>query len=251
MKKLIILSILIICSLSSQAEDFPAKANPPVLVNDFGQILKEQERNLLERKLRGYHDSTSTQIAVVTMKSIGNEVVSAYAPALAEEWGVGKKSKNNGILILIVLDQREVFIATGYGMEASVTDARAKSIIENIIKPYFKEEHYFVGLNNAVDAIMAYASGEFVADKDSRDANPLHAGIVFFVIIIILLIVSLASKNSKAGKAKPTTFSRRGTYMGPGYGGAFGSGGMGGGFGGGFGGFSGGGFGGGGAGGKW
>ncbi len=142
------------------AQDIPAKPNPPRLVNDFAGILVQSEIDELERKLVAYDDSTSTQIAIVLIKTTGDYDISEYGLKILRDWGIGSK-KNNGVLILAAMDDRKIRIETGYGMEGSVPDAVAFGIINKIIKPAFQQGHYYQGLDEAVDKIFAAAAGEY------------------------------------------------------------------------------------------
>lgn len=225
------------------AQNFPSRPSPPRLVNDFVNLLSPAEAQALESKLVAFDDSTSTQIAIVIMKSSGGDAASSYATELAHHWGIGQKGKDNGILIYVALDDREVFIATGYGVEEYINDARAGDVVEYDIKPYFREGHYYEGLNLATDHLIGYLTGTFKREtrKDSGENFP-----IFFIILIIVLIILLSgSKGSGGGGRYRRTFGGPPVIWGGGGGRGFSGGG------GGFGGFGGGGFGGGGAGGRW
>lgn len=243
------------------AQNIPPKPNPPRLVNDFANMLMPSEVSALEQKLDAYADTTSTQITIVTVPTVGDNAMVDYAVKLGREWGVGGKQFNNGIVILISQNDHKAFIATGYGMEGSVPDAVCNDIIDNDIIPNFKQQNYYQGLNQAVDDIIAAAAGEYKAPRKSPGGN--GGGAVFFIIfILIILFVIFISRGGGGGGG--TMYSRRGSGLGSflggmivgnilgggGRGGFDGGGGFGGG-GGGFGGFGGGSFGGGGAGGSW
>jgi uncharacterized protein len=240
----------------ASAQQVPAKPNPPRLVNDYANMLMPAQVDALEQKLDNYADTTSTQIAVVIIPTVGDYAMVDYAVKLGREWGVGGKKFNNGIVILIARDDHKAFIATGYGMEGAVPDATCKEIIDNDIIPAFKQGNYYAGLNKATDDIIAAAAGEYKAPKRAPHQG---SGLVFFIVFIaiILLIILLSSRGGGGGGGR--TYSRHG--IGPFIGGMIagdilgggfrGGGGFGGGGGGGFGGFGGGSFGGGGAGGGW
>lgn len=224
-------------------KDLPPRPNPPRLVNDFADVLSTSQEHALEQKLVAFDDSTSTQIAIVTLQSLNGRVISDYAFALGRYWGVGQKDFNNGVVILTSLQEHEVFIATGYGIEPTITDGRAKRIIEQDIIPQFKNGNYYAGFDAATDKIIAYTKGEFNAKDEEETGDPMSALAVIIIIIIILIIISRNNRNGGV------TFGGMGPVF---WGGGFGRGGGGGGFGGGgFGGFGGGSFGGGGAGGRW
>ncbi|RYU94023.1 TPM domain-containing protein [Emticicia agri] len=195
-KKLFI--FLLLLQSIAFAQDIPEKPNPARFVNDFvGGLLSQSETSQLESKLKAYYDSTSTQIVVVIVKTVQPYDISEYAFKLGRNWGVGEKGKNNGIIILWAPGDRKVFIATGYGMEGSITDAYSKRIIEQDIKPNFKELRYYEGLDAAVDKIINYAKGEFKADPDDEDGSA-WVGIVIFIIILIIVFY-IIGKNSKGG----------------------------------------------------
>lgn len=196
-KKLLILIFLLQSAVFAQ--DIPPKTNPPRFVNDFvGGLLSQSEINQLESKLKAYYDTTSTQIAIVIVKTVQPYDISEYAFKLGRAWGVGEKGKNNGIIILWAPGDRKVFIATGYGMEGSITDAYSKRIIQQDIIPNFKELKYYEGLDAAVDKIINYAKGEFKADPEDDDGGGAFVGILIFIIILIIVFY-IIGKNSKGG----------------------------------------------------
>src|SRR5688572_28683162 len=115
------------------AQNYPDKPNPPKLINDFGGLLSPEENQLLENKLVTYNDSTSTQITIVIINSLEGMEKAQYATELAEKWGIGRARKDNGVLILISKSDRQIFIATGRGVEEYLPDAICKRIVETII----------------------------------------------------------------------------------------------------------------------
>jgi uncharacterized protein len=252
MKNILLFFLLFVSSWMSLAQDYPEPSNPPRLVNDFAGVLSTDENQLLEQKLRRYNDTTSTQIAVIIIRSIGQYEIAEYATELARRWGIGQKDKNNGVLILVAVNDRKVNISPGYGLEGAIPDARAKQIIDTQIRPNFKANQYYKGLDEATDRIVQLASGEYTAE-DMPDSNSGSGrGSYFWVIIVLIILFVLFGRRRN---------NRRGG--GGGIGGAFfppfitfgsggsSSGGWGGGGGSDFGGFGGGSFGGGGASGDW
>ncbi|WP_343699835.1 TPM domain-containing protein [Chitinophaga sp.] len=245
--------ILIGCSAIAQdfpgGRDFPARPNPPRLVNDYAHVLLQSEANELERKLVAYDDSTSSQIAIVLVNTTGEYDDFDYALQIFRDWGIGQKKKNNGILIFAAIKDRRVRIITGDGLEGAVPDAVAWGIIDKIIKPSFREEHYYQGLDAAADALVKAAAGEYKGVPRSKQ-GPGGGNILGIIIIIIILLV-LFGRGGGGGRGGGRVISRRGdSVFGGILGGMIGSslgrggGGFGGGFGGGGGGFGGGGFGG-------
>jgi uncharacterized protein len=263
---LLILSVLLFDGILTSAfsQDLPERPVPPRLVNDFAGVLKQDEVNSLEQKLVEFNDSTSTQIAIVTVPSLMGYDKSDYAQRLAEKWGIGQKGLNNGVLILVkpkTADSNgQVSIATGYGLEGVIPDITCGEIVDRDIVPAFREGNYYAGLLKGSNTLMALARGEYSAAEYGQRARKgsgqkVPFGLVIFIIFIIILLVSRGSggSNGRNISSKGLPFwllmsmmnSGRGSHGGS-WGGFSGGGGSGG-----FGGFGGGSFGGGGAGGSW
>ena len=113
-------------------------------VYDYINLLSNNERNSLERKLVRYSDSTSTQIVVAVISRTNGEDIPFLAARWAEKWGIGQKGKNNGILILVAEDDRKITIQTGYGVEHLLTDYTSSVIINQIITPQFKKGNFYL-----------------------------------------------------------------------------------------------------------
>ncbi len=263
---LLLLFMAMLFSLTSIAQDeFPAQPEPPQLVNDFAGLLSAEQKASLENKLVNFYQKTSTQIAIVTVKSLFGYDKSDYSFKLAEKWGIGQKGKNNGILILVkpklANEKGEVFVAVGYGLEAVVPDAVARqTLVSEEMIPAFKQNDYFTGLDKSTDVLISLTAGEFTADQYvktvKKGGNSGGMG-GFVLILIILFIVFLFRRGRGNSHGLGSTQSFLGGMLlgnmlgGSRHSGSWGgfSGGSSGG--GGFGGFGGGSFGGGGAGGSW
>jgi uncharacterized protein len=233
-----LLVLLLGLGLAARAQDIPPVPRPARLVNDLAGLMQPQEVDALEQKLVAYDDSTSSQIAVVTVPTLGGSDIADYAQKLYETWGIGRKGQNNGVLILVAVQERQARIQPGYGLEGAIPDALAKRIISNTIVPAFQQKQYYAGIDRAADQLIALAKGEYKADpaeaaqrqRGSRDRSGSGPGL--WIIIGALVIIF---GDCSGG---------RGVFGG-------GGGGFGGGGGGGFGGFGGGSSGGGGASGSW
>jgi uncharacterized protein len=187
------------------AQQIPNRPSPPRLVNDFTNTLTISQANNLEYKLRNYHDTTSTQIAVVFVNDLQGTTAADFAYQIGENWGVGTK-ENNGIVILVKPKNEtrgEVFISVGYGLEQYVPDALAKRIIENQMIPAFKYNDYYSGVNNAIDSIIKLASGGFKSDKSTEEDSEV-AALIFIIIgmAAMILYISLANKVGKTISSK-------------------------------------------------
>lgn len=259
----IIFSLLFLSLTFSLEAQIPQRPDPPRLVNDFAQMLTAAEVNQLEKKLRNYHDTTSTQISIVTVSDLQGQDVAQYAVLLAHDWGIGQKGVDNGALILLKPKTKEsqgkVTIQVGYGLEEFVPDATTIKIVNYEILPFFREGRIYDGLDAATSSLMSLLSGEFTAaqyNKRGADAGDL-IGILFIIIIIAVFIFAGRARGSQHGISSRASgfpwwiFLLSGGGRGSGSGWSDFSGGSGNFGGGGFGGFGGGGFGGGGASGSW
>lgn len=222
-------------------EGIPEKPNPPRLVNDFAGILSNNNLQNLEDKLVAYDDSTSTQISIVTVKSIDDYSIEDFSVRLGRKWGVGQKDKNNGILIVVAKEERKVDIEIGYGLEEHITDYDSKHIIDELIIPAFKQSNYYEGLDAATDRIIEQLQGTFTNNGSNNEFIPTWV-IIVIVIFFIFFIISLfpgSHNNIGSNRGGGWTWSSGG---GSSWGGSSS---------GGFGGFGGGSFGGGGSSGSW
>ena len=262
LRSLFALLLWLSVALAARAQDVPPPPSSARLVNDLAHVMQPQEVDALERKLVTYNDSTTSQIAVVTVPTLGGGEIADYAQKLYESWGIGGKKNNNGILLLVAVQEHQARIQTGYGLEGAVPDALAKRIISNTLVPAFRQNQYYAGLDRATDQLISLARGEYKADpadarpRGRRDRTGSGAG--FWIIIGVLVLLFLLRSRGGGGRGgrggigggfiPPIIFGDfsggRGVFGG-------GGGGFGGGGGGGFGGFGGGSSGGGGASGSW
>ncbi|MGH2552524.1 MAG: TPM domain-containing protein [Chitinophagaceae bacterium] len=252
-----------VCASAQIDKVVPKRPSPPKLVNDFTNTLTPYQVDALEKKLVAYDDSTSNQVAVVIIPTIGNYSVDEVAleilrpkdvGASNKGWGVGNKNKNNGIVLLIAKDDRKIRIEVGYGLEGAIPDVTAKSIIDNDLTPNFSQGNYYRGIDEATNDIIKAAAGEYKAPAGYSNKKKKGIGWGSIIFIIIFLLIAMAG----GGRGGGSMMSRRGSGFTTGWiigtllgGGGRNSGGGWSGGGGGFGGFGGGGGGGGGASGGW
>lgn len=250
MRKLLLIFSLFISFFAAAQIDkvVPSRPSPPKLVNDLTGTLTSSQIAALETKLVAYDDSTSNQIAVVLIPRTGDYSVEEVALEIIRKWGVGNKDKNNGIVLLVAKNDHKVRIEVGYGLEGVIPDITAKSIIDNEIVPNFKQDNYYRGLDEATDAIIKAAAGEYKAPEGYGSRKKKGVNWVTVVIIIIFILVAIGGGASGGGGTYVSRGGFRG-WTGGGWSGGGGGGWSGGG--GGFGGFGGGSGGGGGSSGSW
>ncbi len=253
--------LVLIFTLGVTVKAVPSRPVPPRLVNDFTNTLSKDQVVTLEQNLVNFYNSTTTQIAVVLVPDLDGDTPAMYAYQIGEEWGVGDAKFDNGVVILVkpktTSEKGEVFIATGYGLEAVIPDAIAKRIVENEMIPEFKRNNYYGAIAKAVSVVEELSLGEYSAQdykKKTRSEESIGGGIVALLFFLFIFL----NVFSGMGRARRSSIGRSGlptwillSMLGSGgrsHGGSYGDFSRGGGS---FGGFGGGSFGGGGAGGSW
>ncbi|OHA16615.1 MAG: hypothetical protein A3C79_01680 [Candidatus Taylorbacteria bacterium RIFCSPHIGHO2_02_FULL_45_28] len=201
------LFVFTFCLLSlSSVFAYTSPGRPTGFVNDFAGILSLQERQDIETKLLNLKKETRVEISAVIIQSLGDETIESYATKLFAEWGVGDRAKDRGLLILVAIDDRQMRLEVGYGLEGPVTDIQSSNIIRTVMTPAFREGKYALGISGTVDALGAIiknspeAAQYSVADLSIR--NPANsntdvdfAALFFFVIIILNMFARIFGKT--------------------------------------------------------
>jgi uncharacterized protein len=189
MKKGIVALILIVAAIPFFVLAYVSPGKPAGYVNDFARVLSASEKTDLEANLTSFEKQTGDEISVVTVPTLEDETVESYAVKLFEEWGIGKKGKDNGALLLVAMNEKKLRIEVGYGLEPYLTDAQSSSIIRNIISPAFKEGKFAEGIQDGVEAMKGALQGQ--EDAVPADTNSERDGGGMGVIIYILLFIPI------------------------------------------------------------
>jgi uncharacterized protein len=259
----VLVAVASLDAIVARAADPPAIPAPAGYVNDRAAIMDEASRAKLEAFLDQVEKKTGAQFAVLTVKSTAPLDPSEYKVQVFQQWKIGKKGEDNGLLLLVAMDERDARFETGYGLEGTLPDGLEARIFRDEMAPRFREGDYAGGITAGMVACAARVAaekgvtlewnGQELRYSSRRSSGPSERVWLLLALFILFMVMSAASR------------ARRGGWwmMGPGMGGwimggrGFGGGGFGGGgfggFGGGasFGGFGGGGSGGGGGGGHW
>ena len=198
----------------AQNADEILKMSPSGYVEDFVNVIDDEKENLITQISSIVDSKTDVQIAVVTLQSLGLYTIEEFSYKLLETWGVGQKEENNGILVVLSLDERKVRIEVGYGLEYLIPDSIAAQIINSYGIPYFKSSDYSQGLLNIV-----YQLGDIIAKSQNATLStwlseqgvsvPQQNGsqvLAFFVLIIFIFLFIIIS--SFFGRRR-TPFSMR------------------------------------------
>jgi len=187
------LKYLSVCfCLFLSTNSFAQKAVPElwgIRVHDDAHALRQATVDQLEKTLKAYEDSTSNQIAILIVSSLDGEVLEEYSLKVAEKWRLGTKSKDNGVLLLIAVDDHKMRIEVGQGLEGVLTDAQSNRIIRNEIAPEFRRGDYDAGVKAGIHRIVKAIAGEYKADEVDTSSSDLSVGdkILFGLFIFVLL----------------------------------------------------------------
>lgn len=240
-------------SVGAQIPDAP---KPARLCNDFSGTLSAQEMQELESKLDSFDRETSVQICLVVVPDLGGFEVSDYATRLFEKWGIGRAKQDDGVLLLLALQERKIRIETGYGLESVITDALSRRLIEQKIAPGLRSGGVAEGLRAGSTGLMNLVRGDYQdleARPEGEKGEPIGGSALFWILLALILLLVLSKRGGGGGQGvgRDGTRGFGGPFWVPGGGFGGGGGGFGGGGFGGFGGFGGGMSGGGGASGSW
>jgi uncharacterized protein len=228
------------------------RAVPPLVahVNDTANLLSEAARAKLEQKLSDYERTNGRQFALLTIDSLEGDALESFSIRVVEAWKLGKKGKDDGLLLLLVNKERKLRIEVGYGLEGTITDAFSARVNRNVLVPAMRAGNIEAGIDQAFTLLMQKAAGEDVAapggaaqgEPRRRSSSPFGWLVLLFFISPILIPLVLARMRGGGGGRWGGGGWGGGGFGGGGFGGGgFGGGGWGGGGGGDGGGFSGGG----------
>lgn len=194
MKNLIYLFLFSINLFSQSLIEIKKISNP---VNDFANILNDYELNDLNNLSKVFEDSSSVQIGVAIYKNLGGEDIRSFAQRFIKVNPLGDEKKNNGVLILISIEDRRMSIETGYGVEGVLPDAITSQIIRKIIAPRFRESNYYEGIKNAMLEIISFTSGE---NKGGKKNKINYSNVIFFVLMFLVFPFVFSGRSTISGR---------------------------------------------------
>lgn len=202
MKKLFIaLCAAVISTAVSFARSVPSLSGPVV---DAANLLSVEQEETLDAELRSIYENDGPQIAVLTIKSLEGEDLEDYSMKVCESWKLGAADRDDGVLVLVSLEERKIRIEVGYGLEGTLTDTKCGLIIRNIMAPEFQAGRYGDGIVKAVKTIENLAGytpedyEDFDLDIPVKDSDELTTKqkIIMFLIILFFISGTLSQKVS-------------------------------------------------------
>lgn len=181
---------------------YQSPGDPTGFVNDFALMLGETERSTLEQKLSTYATQTKNEVVVVTVQNLGGDTIENFTEKLLKEWGIGKEKEDNGVLLLISKEDREMRIEVGYGLEGDLTDIFASRLIRETLTPAFKKGEFFNGIDTATTQIMQTLGGETVEFQDESSSYSTkisdYGNFIFFAFFVFISFLSSILGRSKS-----------------------------------------------------
>lgn len=194
MKKILFVLLVLTCAGVFGDVNFP---KPEGFVNDFANILTNSEEDTLVKIAEELEKDTTSEIAVVIVKTVKPLSIEEYSVRLFSEWGIGKKGKDNGVLLLVAIEDREVKIEVGYGLEGILPDGRCGEIIRKYIIPEFKNGRYGGGIIAGASAIAGVISGKragaaqtspIVSETVEKIKDTISSFMILFFVIIFVIV---------------------------------------------------------------
>jgi len=194
-------------------------------ITDLTGVLSATDKASLEQTLEAYDKQTTNQFVVLIISSLEGESLEEFAMRVAEHNRIGKRGSDNGLLFLVVVQDRKMRFEVGYGLEGQLTDALTSVIIRDVVAPSFRSGDYAAGITSGMNAAIQAVSGTFVAperQEASHEDGGSPIGLIIFIIIFILFF-----RNSRKGRGSGMWFIGGSGFGGGGFGGGgFSSGGF-------------------------
>ena len=171
-------------------------------VNDYANLLNNETKDYIINVNKKLYNQTGAQIVVVTIPSLEENSLEEYANQLFNKFGIGDKTKNNGVLLLLSLKERQFRIEVGYGLEGILTDGKTGRIQDEYIIPYLKNNNWNQGIKNGFNAILKIVADEYNIDvgaqkaakvEDSRNYEGIIAPILFISVMVVSGILGMTS----------------------------------------------------------
>ncbi len=230
----VLLAVLLVACWVAAAPPFLAAApaltfpRPSGYVNDLAHLLDPAARTQLEERLSQYDRETGNQIAVAIFPDLRGVPINEFAVRLEEAWKVGRKGRDNGVLLLVAVKERQVRIEVGYGLESKITDADAGAIIRDVIAPAFRAGRFGDGLIAATDRLIGLSGiGPVASPVGQRPDGQRPSGVGFLgengaPIILFLVFIAVSWGAYRAGLRRcprcGTVLRRTARGAGPGVG---------------------------------
>ena len=179
----------LVAAVGSWAQQVPVpKLSAHVM--DLSGTLTAAQRGELDAKLVEFERARGAQVVVLVVPSIGSETIEEFAGRVTDEWKLGRKGVDDGVLFVVAMQERKLRIHTGRGVQGTLTDALSKRIVSDIVAPHFKAGDFAGGLDAGADAIMKAIEGESLPmpSKRAPQRQASFSGLPDFLILGFFLV---------------------------------------------------------------
>jgi uncharacterized protein len=159
---------------------------PKGRVSDYAGLLTDEQIVRLDARLLRFEEETTNQIVVAIFKSLEGESLEDFSIRLAESWKIGTR-KDNGVILLVFLDDRKLRIEVGYGLEGALTDATSSSIIRNDIAPRFRQGDYYGGIEAGIEKMIEATKGEYKTEPNNEQKGIGWKNLLILALLFIIL----------------------------------------------------------------
>lgn len=172
-------------------------------VNDYANILSNETESYIIKVNESLFSQTGSQVVVVTVRNLGENSIEEYATELFRTYGIGDKNKDNGLLILLALEERKIRVEVGYGLEGILPDAKTGRIQDEYIIPYLKNNNWDEGIKNGFNAFINIISKEYNVEvgadevEDTANSGFLNSPIFPLVFIGTPILGNIIGKKLK------------------------------------------------------
>ncbi len=193
LKNFVILITLVLMPFTATALDVPQLTGR---INDYARLLSPEATTMLEQKLAAFEREKSTQVVVLTVPSLQGDDIDQFAIRVADQWKIGQKGKDNGVILILAQAERKVRIEVGMGLQGVLPDITAGRIIRDVMRPYLRGGDYDRGVDAGVEAIMAATKGEFTATPGEQAHRPKQRDASRFLTFLLFTGIAAAALGS-------------------------------------------------------
>jgi uncharacterized protein len=199
MRRLILAFLLV--AFATPVFAYVSPGSPSGYVNDFAKVLSPTTKQTLESELSEFEKDTSNEIAVAIVPDMGGDYIENYAVQLFKEWGVGKRDKDNGVLLVVTMQEHKLRIEVGYGLEGTLPDSLAQKILDNEMTPRMRADDVDGAVTAAVHAIEQATQGEYTPAPSSPtwlSTIGKHFAWIFFGFVFVIQWLGSILARSKS-----------------------------------------------------
>ncbi len=203
----ILLAAMCLSGMTAYAADIPSHTED-FYVNDYAGIFSDEQRERIVAAGEELYDATTAQVVVLTIDTTDGEAISDYALEVGRDWGVGTRGENNGVLIVLAVEDRQVWVAVGYGLEGQLPDSKTGRLIDENAIPYYKNDQFADGTEQLYFAILNEVRQEYgmdtvdVPEAESASEGYDWAGTLFaigLVAVLLIIVIIIANRPDKKG----------------------------------------------------